>query len=620
MRIYLENFQSPLVLQTTSMNINSKVKGTFSLGSFFCPAFSVYHVLKGYNRANWSGDCRASLNVALLAIPQGMAYALVAGLPIQYGLLGSAFAALLGGLFGKGRFITLGPTNATAVLLFGVFAGLGMIKANGMGNESALMLLPWILACSGMLLLFASFLRISFMVQFVSRTVITAYVTAAAFLIIVNQSKHVLGLTGKGDGAPSTFWGILSQTVENLGHASAPSIWLGLITAIVFLILQLRLRALPNVALTLIIASLAGILFEHFHLKVAYLDSFASTRSFLVTPSIQAFGSHWETILWSASAVSLLCLLEGLSIGKSLAARAGARIDSNQETFSIGISNIGCSVLSGMPASGSLTRSSLNVQSGAKTGVSNLLAGILILTGYFLLGDLVAYVPLPALATLVIFIGASLVKARQIKTVSKATRSDAITFAVTLGVGLLLSLQMAIFVGVITSILLFLKKVAEPEMVEHGYNEDGELTEFSEKTKRAEPEVSIVHVEGELFFAAADLFYEQIRRVGEDENLRVLVLKLLHAHHLDATSVLALEELLDYLKEKNCHVLLCEIRRDALKILRDSGVLSRINRKNVFPHTASNPTLSTAKAIKRSKQLISGEQAKVTIYAERNQS
>lgn len=601
------------------MNILTKVKGTFSLGSFFCPVFPLYHVLKGYNRSKWSGDWRASVNVALLAIPQGMAYALVAGLPIQYGLLGSAFAAFLGGLLGKDRFITLGPTNATAVLLFGVFAGLGMIKVTGMADDSALMLLPWILACSGIFLLFASLLRISFMVQFVSRTVITAYVTAAAFLIIVNQSKHVLGLSGKEDGAPSTFWGILSGTFDNIGQASGPSVWLGLITAIVFLFLQLRLRALPNVALTLVIASLTGMLFEQYDLKIAYLDSFASDRSLFVVPSTQAFVLHWETILWSASAVSLLCLLEGLSIGKSLAARAGERIDSNQETFSIGISNIGCSVLSGMPASGSLTRSSLNVQSGAKTGVSNLLAGTLILLGYFLLGDLVAYVPLPALATLVIFIGASLVKARQIKTVSKATRSDAITFAVTLGVGLLLSLQMAIFVGVITSILLFLKKVAEPEMVEHGYNEDGELTEFSEKTKRAEPEVSIVHVEGELFFAAADLFYEQIRRVGEDENLRVLVLKLLHAHHLDASSVLALEELLDYLKEKNCHVLLCEVRRDALRILRDSGVLSRINRKNVFPHTASNPTLSTAKAIKRAKQLISGEPAKLTIYAERNQ-
>ena len=596
------------------------MKNTLGISSFFCPNFPVFHVLQGYNRSSWSGDWRAALNVALLAIPQGMAYALVAGLPIQYGLLGSAFAAILGGLLGRDRFITLGPTNATAVLLFGVFAGLGMINVNGMGNESALMLLPWILACSGIFLLLASFLRISFMVQFVSRTVITAYVTAAAFLIIANQSKHVLGLSGQGEGTPSTFWGILSHTFDNIAQSSAPSIWLGLITAVVFLFLQMWMRTLPNVALTLIVASLVGILFEHFHWKVSYLDSFESTRSFLVIPSLQAFGSHWETILWSASAVSLLCLLEGLSIGKSLAARAGERIDSNQETFSIGASNIGCSVLSGMPASGSLTRSSLNVQSGAKTGISNLIAGALMLLGYFLLGDLVAYVPLPALATLVIFIGASLVKARQIKTVSKATRSDAITFVITLGVGLLLSLQMAIFVGVITSILLFLKKVAEPEMVEHGYNEAGELTEFSEKTKRAEPEVSIVHVEGELFFAAADLFYEQIRRVGEDENLRVLVLKLLHAHHLDATSVLALEELLDYLKEKNCHVLLCEVRRDALRILRDSGVLSRINRKNVFPHTSSNPTLSTAKAIKRAKQLVAGEAAKVTIYADRNQA
>ena len=125
-------------------------------------------------------------------------------------------------------------------------------------------------------------------------------------------------------------------------------------------------------------------------------------------------------------------------------------------------------------------------------------------------------------------------------------------------------------------------------MVEHGYTETGELAEFSENTKRAEPEVSIVHVEGELFFAAADLFYEQIRRVGEDENLRVLVLKLLNAHHLDATSVLALEELLDYLKEKNCHVLLCEVRKDALRILRDSGCYPN-NRKNVFPHSARTP-------------------------------
>ena len=126
----------------------------------------------------------------------------------------------------------------------------------------------------------------------------------------------------------------------------------------------------------------------------------------------------------------------------------------------------------------------------------------------------------------------------------------------------------------------------------------------------------IVHVEGELFFAAADLFYEQIRRVGEDSEQKVLILKMLNAHHMDATSVLALEELFDYLREKECHVILCEVRKDCLRILKNSGVLSRMNRRNIFPFVPSNPTLSTAKAIRRAKALISGGSAKVTIVAE----
>ena len=240
---------------------------------------------------------------------------------------------------------------------------------------------------------------------------------------------------------------ILSNTFAQLGQASEPALWLSLFTAGAFILLQRTLKTLPNVALTLVFSSLLGILFEKYGWEVSYLDSFESDRTFLTIPQVDALGAHWETILWSASAVSLLCLLEGLSIGKSLAARAGERIDSNQETFSIGVANAGCALLSGMPASGSLTRSSLNVQSGARTGFSNLLAGALVLGGYFLLGDWVDLVPLPSLATLVIFIGASLVKARQIKTVSQATRSDGIVFVVTLGVGLLISLQMAIFVG-----------------------------------------------------------------------------------------------------------------------------------------------------------------------------
>ncbi|MDA7790563.1 SulP family inorganic anion transporter [Opitutales bacterium] len=561
-------------------------------------------------------DLKAGINVALLAIPQGMAYALVAGLPIHYGLLGSAVAALIGGIFGGGRFITLGPTNATAVLLFGAFASVGLIGTNGLANSSALLLLPVILFTSGLFLVLASLFRISFIVQFVSRTVITGYITAAACLIIANQGRHVMGISTSEDTPPSTFLGILFFLITHLDLIAWPAIILSAFTAAVYLLIQLRSPALPSVAGALIAASIAGHYMENAGFSIIRLESFSIGKDLLMLPSFDLLMEHGPLILSTSLAVCLLCLLEGLSIGKSLSARAGGRIDSNQETFAIGMGNLGCSLFSGMPASGSLTRSTLSVASGARTNLANLITGLVIFIGVFALNDLVRFIPICSLATLVIFIGISLVKIRQIRTVARATRSDAFAFAVTLLVGLAFSLQLAIFAGVLTSVLLFLRKVAQPQLIEYGYTKKGDLAEASALTKRAEPEVFIVHVEGELFFAAADLFYEQIRRVGEDPNQKVLVLKMLNAHNMDATSVLALEELLEYLSEKDCHVILCEIRKDCLRILKNSGALSRMNRRNIFPFVPSNPTLSTAKAIRRAKSLVKGGTAKVTILAD----
>ena len=168
----------------------------------------ISNILKKYSFNFLIYDFKAALNVALLAIPQGMAYALVSGLPIQYGLLGSAVSAIIGSLFSNSKFITLGPTNATAVLLFGVFASIGIINQDGMAESSAIFLLPWIIILSGIFLIIASLLKISFMIQFVSRTVITAYVTAAACLIIANQGKHVFGLELESTEDLGTFWQI----------------------------------------------------------------------------------------------------------------------------------------------------------------------------------------------------------------------------------------------------------------------------------------------------------------------------------------------------------------------------------------------------------------------------
>ncbi len=559
-------------------------------------------------------DSKAGVNVALLAIPQGMAYALIAGLPLHFGLLASGVSALIGGIFGGGRFITLGPTNATAVLLLGVFLHLNMVSDNGELTYHALLVLPSILICSGIWLVLASFFRISFLIKFISRTVITGYITAASFLIIINQMDNVFGLQ-KPIPVGTNFFETIFHIIDVFNSYSISSIFLSIITVACFFVLRGKFKNLPNIAISLVVGSLVGQFLAYQNFKVFCLKPFDGSNFPLSVPDFSMFIAHWEIILQSSFAIALLCLIEGLSIGKSLASRNGKRIESDRESFSFGMANFGCAFFSGMPASGSLTRSSLNVNSGAKSGLSNIFTGLLVLIGYFFLGKAVQWIPVSVLSSLVVVIGFSLLKKNQLVTAIKSSNSDALTFVVTFTLGLIFSLQFAILVGVVTSLFLFLKKVAEPEMTEHGYNEDGELTYIANITKSSQPEVSIVHVEGELFFAAADLFYEQIRRVGENRNIKVLVLKLLNAHHLDATSVLALEELLEYYQEKKCHVLLCEVRRDAIKILKNSGVMARVNRKNIFPHIRSNPTLSTAKAIKRAKALLSHHNAKVTIYS-----
>ncbi|MEM9161043.1 MAG: SulP family inorganic anion transporter, partial [Verrucomicrobiota bacterium] len=317
----------------------------------------------------------------------------------------------------------------------------------------------------------------------------------------------------------------------------------------------------------------------------------------------------------AAIAIALLCVLEGNSIGKSLAAREGARLDSNQEMLSTGMANIACGLFSGMAASGSLTRSQLSSNSGARTPLSSLYAGLIVVGGAFTLGNFIQYIPVATLAVVVVTIGISLINKYQLRLVTKTTTSDRITFYVTLITGLVRSLDTAIYVGAAVSIALFIKKVASPEIVEYKFDEEGQLGKLDHTDQRNDPEVSIVHVEGELFFGAAELFRDQMRRVSDDPNLKVVVIKLRNAHNLDATSCMALEELIKYMNERNRTLLVSEVRPDTLRIFRNSGLDQIINPINLFAEESSNPTLSTAKALKRAKEIIGDREAKVSIYA-----
>jgi SulP family sulfate permease len=331
-----------------------------------------------------------------------------------------------------------------------------------------------------------------------------------------------------------------------------------------------------------------------------------------------AFGEV-RVLLGTALAIAILSLLEGVSIGKSLAARSGDRLDANQEMFSMGFANLVCAFAGGMPASGSLTRSVLNWRSGASSPLSGLLSGVIVLAAAYGIGQWVSYVPKASLAVVVISIGLSLVNRHQIHVVTHSTGSDKLVFYLTLLGGMLLPLDLAIYIGTGISIFLFLKKAAAPDLVEYTFSDEGKLLARTEDQRKV-LEISIVHVEGDLFFGSADLFRDQIRRVCEDEQLQILILRMKNAHILDATCVMALEELVVYMQERKRNLLISGVRDKIYHVLEGSGVLDRIGRDNVFREHPDNPTYSTALAMKRAQKLVGGREANVTIYVNNPQT
>ncbi len=586
--------------------VQKKASATNAAKSFrSIDLFPIWKVLTQYNQLRFNSDIRAGLNVALLAFPQGMAYAMIAGLPIQYGIFCSAIATIIGPLFAGSRFIMLGPTNATSVLLFSTFLALGVSDAQ------KLILLPILLFLVATFQIIGSYLNVASLIQYVSRSVIVGYITAAALLIMASQIQHTLGFRISG---ASTFFSVIQKTFEKIPEAHLPTLILSLLTAVTYVLLKRFLKSLPNVGITLILMSMVGIGLNELGWNIQKLQAVSPSSWQISIPTFDL--TTISTLASAAMAIAFLSILEGSSIGKSLAAMSGSRLNTNQELFSMGISNLGCSIFSGMPASGSLTRSVLNWTSGAATPLASVFCGFICIGLFLGLGQFIGFIPKASLSVVVVFVALSLINPRQIRFVIKTTPPDAFVFLVTFLSALLLPLDTAIYFGVGLSIILFLREAGEPQLIEYIFNKSGQLTQKRQTEERTTPEISIVHVEGSLFFGAAELLQEQIRRVCDDSNLKIIVLRLKHAHHLDASTILALEELVTFMKEHNRALIVSGARKDVYRICKRAKLIDIIGRENFFMEWPQNPTLSTRNALKRAQEILGEEKAAVRVFGE----
>ena len=574
----------------------------------------IRHSFKGYCLSDLRADAMTGLNVALLSFPQGMAYAAIANLPIQYGIVSGAVAAIVAPLFSGSRHTILGPTNATAFLLFAQFAAFS--------SPDRLFYLPMLVLFIGVLLILGALFRVGELIQFVSRSVVVGYITGAAVLIIANQLGPLLGIErpDQPSDAPKTFFTILQVTFASIHQARWESVALAIGTLVLWLTLTRRFIKLPVFAITLLVMSgIYAMLHRYAGWNLSTFDSFTLSDLAPRLPEVGPLGffSDVSRLIGIAFSLAFLATLENSVMSKTLASRVGDRPDVNQDMLGVGIANLAAAFTGGMPASGSPIRSILNFASGAVSRLSSIISGLLSIGGLLLLGSYMDVVPVSVLAMLVICIAISLINRHHIRISLAATSEDAGVLVITFITALLMPLNVAIFLGVGISIMLYLRAASRPHLIEYEFSDSGELVAADEGPRNI-PAISIVHVEGDLFFGAAELFRTQIQKTSLNPTLKVIILRLKNARHLDATSVVALEEMVQFLRGHDRHVIISGATKDVYRVLKNAGSVEVIGRRNIFLNNPRNPNLSTRNALIRAQELLGTTEADIRIFYDPN--
>ena len=558
--------------------------------------FPFLQTFREYRRENLRPDVVASLTVALLDVPQAIAYAMIAGVPPVYGLYTSVVAGLVSALMNNSQHVICGPTNAISIMVASVWLSVGdpAIRENPAAVVTMLTLLV------GIIQIAFGLLRVGNLSQFVSRSVLVGFTSGAGLLIAINQLPTVLGLhLPPARHFLTQIWGI----VTHLPDVNSYSFLIGLLTVLLVFLGRWWLPHWPVSLLAVVAAAVAAYLGGLEGEGVALVGRIPSGMPPFSWPSVHL--AELADLAGSALAIAILGCIETLSIAKSLSLSTGQRMNNNQDFIGMGTSHLIGSFFSCMPGCGSFTRSSLNHSAGARTRLAGILCSAWVAVILLVFGPLAQYIPKASLAGLLIVLGLSLVKWPHIRVALFATKSDAIVLVLTFVCTLLLHLETAIYVGVISSLVLFLRKASAPHLVEYDLEGDS-FREIADRKDRSHPEISIIHVEGELFFGAAELFEDEVRRLANDPNIRVVILRMKNARHLDATAVMALEGLWKFLRNDQRLLLISGATADVMRVLRGSGLLAEIGEENCFP-AEENLTAATRKALQRAQQFLGKE-------------
>ncbi len=586
--------------------------------------FPFWYDLQNYTTSFFRRDIFSAFSVALMALPQSMAYAFVAELPTSAGIFSAIFGTIFTASFGASKFLISGPSNVVAILIqSGTAEILSTFYKNAVGPEKEALALGIVLQLTfliGIFQILGGLLRLGRVTQFASRPVVVGYIAGAAVTIFVTQAFYFFGI-GEMEEAASTYkqgWFLLSH----LGSLHLPSTFLAIGSLLLLIYLYWKFPRIPYAVIVLACAAIVVFALQQGRLKTPYYEIPAGARVSQVLlleevapltrelPHVRLPPFDWHLftkLIPFAFAITLLSVFEATVIGRSYAKASEHPYSDNQELYGLGMSNFLSSFLGAMPSSASFSRSALNVTTGAKTRFSAIMSGLIVLLIIIAFGSYVTKIPLPALAALMFLTAFTMINYTHLLLCLKASKTDAFVVLITFLASMIFSLDVALYVGVALSIGFYLKQAAVPLLIEYTFNPAGKLRPLEEEDKRLDPRICIVHAEGELFFGAAELFQTKLKEIAEDPQVKVIILQMMNARRIDASVCLALMQLNEALNKEGKVLLASGVTKEVGDVFRKSGLLKAMGGDHFFPANERIPAEPTRHAYQYAKAIVEAE-------------
>jgi len=552
--------------------------------------------LRSYRWADGRADFFAGLTVAAVAVPQAMAYAMVAGLPAEYGLYTAIVMTAVGAVFDSSRQLINGPTNAISIALLSVIAPIEPDQ-----KVQAAILVAFLV---GAIQLGITLLRLGDLTRYISHSVIVGFTLGAGSLLVLDQMKNLLGMPAVGDVHDHFLVRFGRSMLENDVHLETAAVGIGSLAAVIGLRWikgRLGWRLLPDLLLV-VVAMAALVWFLGLDARgVKVVGEIPARLPSLAAPVLDA--AMIRQLSSGALAIAVLGLLEAIAMAKAIAAQTGQKLDLNQQCLSEGLANFSGSFFQCFPGSGSLTRSAINQQAGAASQWSGVWSALAVALIMLVFAPYARFIPRAALAGILMISAYKMIDWHALAYHFRTTRFDAAIVAVTALSAVVISVEFCVLIGIFLSCLLTVPRTGRMLLTEFTITRDAGIHERLHEDAACD-RILVFGLEGEMFFGAASALETHFATIEASvgPHTSVLVLRVKRARNPDAVGMTLLEAFLDRMKARGVHVLLCGVRTEFAEKMERTGLTKHLGER-IFLEQAVRRT-STVLAMRRAYELI----------------